>query len=118
MLKVCISRSWLELKPNEDENGNPEWFDLYYSRIAQKRKFSHIPKDVLHQWIHPHHKNDHTLKNYSWIDFEKVMFQKYILTFAQIKQLNVIKTYRSYVKEKSNYKTIDLFTCDQESVDY
>jgi hypothetical protein len=118
MLNEYISKSWLELKPNEDENGNPECFDFYYSRIAQKRRFSHIPKEVFNQWIYPHHNNPLTLKNYSWIDFEKVSFQKHTLTFAQIKQINIIKIYRSYVKEKSNYKKIDLFTCVPECVDY
>lgn len=70
-----------------------------------------IPLMVIEQWIYPHYYNHHTVNNYGWIDFRYASFFKVKLLMEDIRKLNVIKDYQSYVKNRSNYPSIEDFSC-------
>jgi hypothetical protein len=101
----------MELKPNEDYDGNQEWFDEYYSRIKIKRDYKHIPKDVFEQWIHPHHKKDETLINYSWMNFKNIEFIACEWSFEELSQLYVLEDYRDYFISRSKLSDFEQFFC-------
>jgi hypothetical protein len=108
---ISVHKSWKDLKPHKDEDGNIECFDDYYSRIKNKLGCENFPLEVFEQWIHPHHNNDETLKNYSWIDFENIQFELVEWEFDSLKDLHIIDDYREYVESKSTYKDLRSFTC-------
>ena len=116
---TLIHRTWLELKPNEDHYGNQEDFSEYYNRIREtKFDLGEFPKDVYEQWIHPHHKNDKTLKNYSWINFDLIEFEIVSWDFESLNKLYVIEQFQPYVNQRANYKNIHDFCCSGDDVDY
>ena len=106
-----IHKSWLELKPNENEDGNQEWFDEYYKRIKLKKEFKNIPKEVFEQWIHAHHKNYETLNNYAWIDYEKVEFKLLKWSFEKLENINIIENYREYSDSRAICNDLSQFCC-------
>jgi len=108
----------MELKPNEDRDGNQEWFDEYYPRIELKRDYRHIPKDVFEQWIHPHHKNDETLKNYSWIDYKNIEFIAAEWTFDELSNLYILEDFRDYFLNRSKLTDFRQFCCNEEDLRY
>lgn len=108
---ILINRSWLELKPNEDHNGNQEGFEEYYPRIGLKSDFHHIPKEVFEQWIHPHHCNDETLLNYSWIDLKMFQFKHCEWSLNEILNINVIDSYQDYFNDRASYNDFTQFFC-------
>jgi len=108
----------MELKPNEDFDGNQEWFDEYYARIKLKIDYQNIPKDVFEQWIHPHHKNYETLKNYSWLDFKKMEFIVREWNFDELSNLYVIENYRNYFIGRSKLSDFKQFFCKADDLKY
>lgn len=115
---ILVNKSWLELKPNEDLDGNQEWFDEYYSRISLKKDYNHIPKEVLEQWIHPHHKNYETLRNYSWINYENIEFSLCEWNLNQLSKIYVVENFRDYYIDRSNYSDFDQFCCTDEDLNH
>lgn len=115
---TLLNKTWLELKPNEDCDGNQEWFDEYYQRIRLKRDYKHIPKDIFEQWIHPHHKNDETLKNYSWMDFKNIEFIECEWDFEELYNLNIIEDYRDYFVIRTKLSDFKQFCCNDEDLKY
>lgn len=115
---ALVSRSWLELKPNEDLNENQEWFEGYYERIRLKREYKHIPKAVFKQWIHPHHRNHHTVKNYAWLDFENIEFIICEWDLNLLLSINVIESFKDYYFNRSSFSDFDQFCCKDEDLDF
>lgn len=115
---ILVHKSWEDLNPRKDEDGNIELFEDYYSRIKNKIGFKNFPLEVFEQWIHPHYNNDETLKNYSWIDFENIQFELVEWEFNSLKDLNIIEDYREYVESKSSYKDLKSFTCEDKDLKF
>lgn len=113
---TLVNKSWMELKPNEDNEGNQEWFDEYYPRIKLKRDYKHIPKEVFEQWIHPHHKKDETLINYSWIDYKNIEFIACEWNFDELSKLYVIDDYRDFFDNRSKLSDFEQFCCNDEDL--
>lgn len=111
-----VNPTWLELKPNEDIHGNQESFEDYYSRIKRKEHFSHIPREVLKQWIHPHHKNHETLRNYAWINYEYTTFILCEWTYEELNKVRVIEQYSDYVHLRSSYDDLEEFCCKESDL--
>lgn len=111
-----ISKSWLELKPNENFYGNQESFGDYYSRVSRKIEFKHIPKEIFEQWIHPHHSEDNTLLNYSWLDFENIEFTLCEWSYEQLANIHVIENFKEYYNLRANYSNFDEFCCCEEDL--
>ena len=105
-----VHDSWLRLKPNEIE-GSKESFDDYYPRILEKQDFSHIPMEVFKQWIHAHHDNYYSLKNYGWLDYEKVRFDLVQCEISAFKDTYVIESFREYVASRAELTDISKFMC-------
>ena len=66
--------TWKALKPKKNFNefrAGDETTAEYANRIGTSFGF---PEEVLSQWIYPHYFNWHTVQNYGWIDFERVLF--------------------------------------------
>ncbi len=103
--KPLINLSWLELKPNLINGGNPEGFEEYYSRFEFDSFYKHIPFSVFEQWIHAHHANDNTIKNYAWMDFNKISFESTFLNCFELRDLYIIREYDKYVSEVSHANT-------------
>lgn len=102
--KPLVNLSWLELKPNTI-NGNQEELEKYYSRLKNDIYYGHIPESVFEQWIHAHHANDYTIKNYAWLDFNKISFESTFLNGFELRDLYVIREYDKYVAEVSQANT-------------
>ena len=115
---TLVDKTWLDLKPNEDLNGNQEWFDEYYARIQLKKDFKHIPKIVYEQWIHPHHQNFHTLKNYAWLNFENIEFSINEWKTSAFSNLNIIKSFKDYYANRSSYSSFEQFCCTDSDLKY
>jgi hypothetical protein len=116
---TLIHRTWLELKPNENNDGNQEYFSEYYNRICEtKFELGEFPKEVYEQWIHPHHKNNKTLKNYSWINFNFIEFELVSWDFESLNKLYVIEEFQSYVNQRASFNNIEDFCCIDEDIDY
>lgn len=113
---TLVNKSWMELKPNEDCDGNQEWFDEYYPRIKLKRDYKHIPQEVFEQWIHPHHKNDETLRNYSWIDYKNIEFIVIEWTFKELSNLYILEDYRECFFNRSKLTDLKQFCCNEEDL--
>lgn len=110
-----VHDSWMRLKPNEIEGGK-ESFEDYYSRIHEKKDFSHIPKEVFIQWIYEHHDNDYMAKNYGWLDYEKVRFDLVQWETAAFRNLYVIESFRDCVTGRAEFKDISQFNCTEEDL--
>lgn len=113
-----ISKSWLELKPNENSYGNQEPFDNYYSRISQKSDYKHIPKEVLEQWIHPHHKEHNTLRNYSWLNFENIEFSLCEWSHDELANIYVIENFKEHYNLRASYSSFEEFCCCDEDLNH
>jgi hypothetical protein len=110
-----VHDSWMRLKPNEIE-GSKESFDDYYPRILEKHDFSHIPKEVFEQWIHAHHDNPYTLRNYGWFDYEKVKFELVKWEASALIDIYVIESFREYVTSRAELKNLSKFMCKKEDL--
>jgi len=87
--------TWDELRPREDENIYiPDSLINYYSR--NNYKYSHIPKEVFEQWIIPLHQDKHTLKNYSWIEFDKIKISCQLFSNEELLRLNIIEDFKKF----------------------
>jgi|TARA_R110000764_G_scaffold168514_3_gene255894 hypothetical protein len=116
---ILVHPTWLELKPNENYDGNQENFIEYYERvISSKFELGSFPKEVYEQWIHPHHKNFDTLKNYSWIDYGLIEFEKVFWNIESIESVNVIERAQSYVNLRASYNEFNEFCCKSEDLEY
>ena len=115
---VFINRSWMELKPNENQYGNQEDFEDYYSRVKMKREYKHIPFEVFEQWIHPHHNNSYTLRNYSWIDYQNVEFELCEWSVEMLMRLNVIDEFEEDVYLLGSHKKLEQFSCNETDLRY
>jgi len=113
--KPMINLSWLELKPNKIKGGNDEEFDAYYSRFENNPWYKHIPKCVFEQWIHAHHDNLHTIKNYAWMDFNKISFEITFLKNNDLSQLYIIDDHIALVEDlckSETFSDLELFEDD------
>jgi hypothetical protein len=108
----------MELKPNEDAYGNIEEFREYYERIKLKRDYKHILLEVYKQWIHPHHNNDETLRNYSWLNFENIEFTLCEWDFEELYKVHVIEEFQDYFKSRSVISDFDQFICNKEDIEF
>lgn len=88
--------SWNDLKPECNENiYDVESIKKYYKRISDK--YNHIPRGVFEQWIIPLHEDKHTLKNYSWIEFDKINIFCETFSVENLLNLNVIEDFNDLV---------------------
>jgi len=115
---ILIHKTWTDLKPNEDNNGNYEWFEEYYHRIKEKFEYKNLPKDVLEQWIYPLYDNYETLKNYSWLNFRNIVFEPIDWELNQLERLYVIKDFREHVALRASYTNFDQFCCRDIDMDF
>ena len=115
---TLIHKTWLDLKPNEDINGNPECFEDYYLRIQNSEEYDNIPEEVFKQWIHPHHKNWKTLINYSWINYEFVEFELVEWSYEKLIDIYVLKRFRPYTESRGSFDNLVDFCCKKEDVLY
>lgn len=115
---ILINKTWADLKPNEDSNGNFEWFDDYYERIKNKIEFKDFPKEVVEQWIHPLYNNHQTIRNYAWMNYEYIGFELIEWEYQQLEELYVIKDFREYVELRASYSEIDQFCCIDKDIDF
>jgi hypothetical protein len=113
---TLINRSWLELKPNEDNDGNQEEFKDYYPRIKLKRDYKHIPMEDFEQWIHPLHNNNETLRNYSWLNYENIEFAVCEWDFEELSKVHVIEEFQDYYNNRSIFSDFDQFCCCKEDL--
>lgn len=113
---MFISNSWLELKPNQDKNGDSEDFDKYYDRIKLIVDYRHIPKEVFEQWIYPHHMESNTLQNYSWIDYRKVKIERCEWNYEVLSKLYVIDDFKYFYEGRGSFKSIDDFPCQYKDL--
>ena len=118
MQYFLISEGWLRLKPNVDNNGNLEDFEKYYMRNSFF--FSHIPKDVLKQWIHPLHGDYNSLLNYAWINYwkDEVEFKLEEWAPNQFKDIYVLERARDYFETKSSYNDWNEFALSNRDIEY
>lgn len=107
------STSWLELKPDETPFGYKEDFEEYYQRIQKNEKLKHIPKEVLEHWIYDQYEFDVTIKNYAWLDFYEMKFEKIEWRKENFIGIEIVEFYRSYVQEKSETEKIEDFQYDE-----
>ncbi|MRT93568.1 hypothetical protein [Ancylomarina sp. 16SWW S1-10-2] len=115
---TLIHRTWMDLKPNENMEGNPEVFNDYYARMSTRFEYENIPKEVFKQWIYPHHGNPRTLNNYSWIDYESVEFELVEWDYELLKDLYVIEKYRTLTDLRGNYNDFNDFCCIEKDLKY
>ena len=118
MSQPTINISWLELKPNELENGNQEYFEDYYNRVQNKWGYSHVPEIVYKQWLWAHHKEPNTLNNYAWLDFRKIKFSSVEFTIAEIVNFKVIEEFQEYVDLRQSCNSFEEFCCTDEDLGY
>ena len=112
-----VSLSWLDLKPNQDNNGNQEDYADYLKRIRKTfSEFDHIPDDVIEQWLWAHHNNYETLRNYAWIDYNDTEFILCQLTNQQLMDINVIEEYSDYVDNRARYTDVNDFCCIEDDL--
>lgn len=104
-----LSKSWIELKPIETVEGCKEKFEDYSQRIQQNRRLKHIPQEVLQHWIHDQYDFDLTIKNYAWLNFYKMEFEKIKWSIENFTGINLVEFYRNYIREKSELKRIEDF---------
>jgi hypothetical protein len=88
-------KSWESYDPKEERISDIE---SYYSRVS-KNTIGNITKEVLYQWILPHYNEPNSVKNYSWIDLDKVIFKVIELNLIEIDSIEIIKVNESFVKE-------------------
>lgn len=113
------SSSWKELKPLR----NFERFDPNDESVTQfskrlKTNGYEIPYLVIEQWIYPHYYNRNVVNNYGWIEYKDVEFIETKLPINQLRTINVIEDYQSYVKRRSEYNSINDFTCLPDDKNY
>jgi len=105
-------QTWRELRPCINFNHfdiRDEPFDDYVGRIQQAYE---IPREVLHQWIWPHYLNFDTVKNYGWIDYSAVRFEKQRWSNRRLTNLRIVDAYQRYVDEKAaSFEEAAQFTC-------
>jgi hypothetical protein len=80
-----------------------ETYASYYERIS-KFDYSHIHREVIHQWIFPHFNESNSIKNYAWIDLSKVKFDCIEFPISFFQKLNIIKDYEKMITEYTIYK--------------
>lgn len=114
-----VSLSWLNLKPNQDNEGNPENYPEYIERIRKSyTEFTQIPDAVFEQWLWAHHNNYETLRNYAWINYEDVEFALCNWTNEQLLNINVISEYNDYVNGRARCTKTDDFCCNDDDLNY
>lgn len=108
-----IHDSWVKLSNKvSDEDVLQESFEEYYSRIQQFGCFSHIPVEVLEQWLYLHHHHNFSKRNYGWINYEKVRFNLCELETEKLVKINTIESHDSYKSLAANNK-IKNFCCSK-----
>lgn len=95
------NESWKAFKPDGGEN--LENSECYYERI-DKLNSCPIPKQVVHQGIFPHYNEPNSVKNYSWIDLNNVVFELREFPTSFFYELNVIEDNKEMVENYSANK--------------
>lgn len=94
--------------------GAKEYFDNYYQRIQENERLKHIPVEVLQHWIYDQHDFQVTIKNYAWLDFYEMKFEKVKWPTENFKGVRLLTdTYRRYVNEKYQLMSIKDFQYEE-----
>jgi hypothetical protein len=110
LIMTKVSLSWLNLKPNQNNYGNQEYYQDYIERVRETLdEYAHIPDDIFEQWLWAHHNNYETLRNYAWINYKEVEFILCNWTNEQLSNINVISKYSDYVVGRAGFKDIKDF---------
>jgi hypothetical protein len=108
-----LSKSWLALKPFQISAELKEPFGDYYQRIQENRRLKHIPVEVLLHWIYDQYDFQVTIKNYAWLDFYEMEFEKVSWPTKNFVGIEILKFYREYVRDKSAIEKIEDFPYDE-----
>jgi hypothetical protein len=108
--------SWKILEPKEEDRYFA--FNTYYTKVQNIKGYKHIPKLVFEQWIYPHHQESNTVKNYSWLDFNKISFNLVSWSTSQVLQANVIDNFKNFFSEESMCSSFKDFRCLPKDLDY
>lgn len=108
--------SWDYMRPNKNEKYENFRFEEYYKRIMANEKLNHIPKPVFEQWIYYHHQEHNTLRNYAWINYEKVEFNLCFWDLEKLEQVNVITNFMPYCLDRASYSDFNQFCCTQKDL--
>ncbi len=92
-------------------NGSKESFVDYYDRIRTIDSLEHIPEAVFEQWIHAHHEDFYTQRNYGWINYKECVFELVNLPTSTLLDVYVIKSFRPYVAGRAQLNCITKFMC-------
>ncbi len=72
-MDYIIHDSWKTLAPKDNTVwSNPMEFDGYIKKLPAS--LSHIPTEVLWQWLCPFNNDDNSIKNYAWINYFNARF--------------------------------------------
>lgn len=112
------SESWNILEPLKDEYENIEFFEDYYERIKSNVDYSHIPSNVLEQWLWAHHDKAESFINYGWLNYENIEFELCLWSNEQLENIYVIDYGREYFELRSSYNDFDNFFCTQEDLKF
>lgn len=112
------SNDWLYFTPNKDNFGCIEPFETYFKRISNLMNFSHIPKNVFHQWLYAHNDKIESIKNYGWINYENIEFKLCKWSLAKLQNIHIIDEYKDYFNNRASFTKIDNFCCTEDDIKY
>lgn len=113
-----IHSSWNALKPNEDEKYEDCMFEEYFKRISKEDRFKLIPKEVFSQWIYELHQDEHTIKNYAWIDYENIAFELCIWSYHELRKVYIIEDFRGCIADANELTDFSKFSCNPSDLEY
>lgn len=111
--------SWKAMKPNSDDRFSDEVFEEYFVKTQKNKRLSHIPKEVLHQWIWPFNDDPNSLANYGWINYYDARFHKEEVGVELIiNNVHPNKDGMDLVKIRADCQSLSNFYCGQEDIEY
>jgi len=113
-LMTRIDATWKYMQPNENEKYHNFRFEQYYQRMLTNEKLKHIPKPVFEQWVYHQNQEPNSLKNYGWLNFEKIEFLLCEWDVATLDTVRVINNFMPYYTEKSSHSDFKEIGCIPE----
>lgn len=115
---MFISKQWEFLKPEIADGIVVEEFDVYYYRITESGRFSHIPQDVFKQWIHENYLSEISTNNYGWLNYEVVKFELVNMLVEEILKIKVVKSLRDSIINDRRITRIEEINCNKADMDF
>lgn len=105
------SDSWKDLMPYRDFNSRREGEEFAEQYCARLQPRFNIPLEVVDQWLYRLYYDIRSVKNYGWLDYDKVTFSEAMMPAITLSELNILEECCGWVNTRKACVPFQDFIC-------